>query len=93
MSKATRILLAAALFGALAAPASARDGNPMASTQSPPSPGLSNEGLAQPLNSLPASAATAVRVRPGGAVETTRTQTGPAPTAGLARGAADAPAG
>lgn len=87
MSKATRTLLAAALFGALAAPALARDGNPMASTQSPPSPGNSNEGLAQPLNSLPRSAATASRERPGSDVETTRT--GPAAVAD----AADVPAG
>lgn len=85
MSKATRTLFAAALFGALAAPALARDGNPMASTQYPPPPGTSSEGLAQPLNSLPSSAATALRVRPGSDVETTRT--------GPAADAADAPAG
>lgn len=85
MSKTTRTLLAAALFGALAAPALARDGNPMASTQYPPSAGNSNEGLAQPLNSLPASASTALRARPGSDVETTRT--------GPAADPADAPAG
>lgn len=90
MSKTTRTLLAAALLGALAAPALAQDDNPMASTQYPPSPGLSAEGLAQPLNSLPTSAATALRTRPGSDVETT--PTGPAATAGLARDAADAPA-
>lgn len=72
MSKATLNLLAAALFGALAAPAVAQAGNPMASTQYPPSAGNSNEGTPQPLNSLPSSAATAVRERPGSDIETTR---------------------
>lgn len=91
MSKATRTLLAAALFGALAAPALARDGNPMASTQYPPSPGLSSESVAQSLNSLPASAATAVRERPGSDVETTAT--GPAVVAQPAPDATDTPAG
>ena len=61
MSKTTRTFLAAALFGALAAPALAQDGNPMAFTQFPPPLGTSSEAVAQPLNSLPASAATAVR--------------------------------
>lgn len=87
MPKATSALLAATLFGALAAPALAQGVNPSASTQYPPSPGLSNESLAQPLNSMPASAATAVRIRPGSDVETTRT--GPAAAAGFVH---DAPA-
>ena len=78
MLKATRNLLAAALLSALAAPALAQDGNPMASTQYPPSAGNSNEGTPQPLNSMPSSAAIAVRERPGSAIETTRV--GPAPT-------------
>ena len=85
MSKTPRTLLAAALFGALAVPALAQDGNPMASTQYPPPPGNSNEGLAQPLNSLPSSAATALRARPGSDVETTRT--------GPSADTTDAPAG
>ena len=73
MFNSTRLLLATALLGALAAPALAQDGsNPMASTQFPPSAGNSSEGTPQTLNSVPQSAATAVRDRPGGDVATTR---------------------
>lgn len=85
MLRTSPIVLAATLFGALAAPALAQGANPMASTQYPPSPGLSSEGGAQPLNSMPESAATAVRERPGSAVGTTLTNP--------ASEAADTPAG
>ena len=73
MPKITSIPLVAALFGALAAPALAQGSNPMASTQFPPPPGTSSEAAIQSLNSLPHSAATAVRERPGSDIETTRT--------------------
>lgn len=85
MLKITPILLATALFGALAAPALARVGNPVASTQYPPSAGNSSEGTPQTLNSMPESAATAVRDRPGSDVATTLT--------GPASEATDAPEG
>lgn len=73
MLKITPVLLAAALLGALSAPALAQAGNPVASTQFPPSAGNSSEGTPQTLNSMPGSAATAVRDRPGSDVATTPT--------------------
>ena len=90
MSKAfSLLLLRAALAGALAAPALAQDGNPMAATQYPPSAQeLSAQSGPQSLNSLPRSAATAVRERPGSDIETTRI----APVAGTAS-ATEEPAG
>lgn len=66
------VVLSVVLLGALAAPAIAQ--NAMSSTQSPPSAGNSNEGGAQPQNSLPDGAETATRTRPGSDVGTTRTQ-------------------
>lgn len=88
MSKLASTILTGVLFGALAAPALAQDGNPMASTQYPPPPGTSSEAGVQSLNSLPRSAATAVRGRPGSDVETTRTG-----SENVAPNRADEPAG
>lgn len=72
------LLLSAALLGVLAGPVLAQ--NAISSMQSPPSAGNSNEGGAQPQNSMPDGAETATRTRPGSDIGTTNTAPAAAPT-------------